>query len=172
MIHSRCGKRSPEGYAQAFSKRLLHLCPVGIIYKTLGATHKQHHFLTLPHFFAHILSIINTAPKNLYLRPLHLCPVGIIQTMIGSGTLETVQESLDRHALHAENPCGFGYFTGFPLSRLCKNPSLGMPCGKPNPLNPPCQGDLSLNSPLIRGARGVRNDKYWFFAQSLWSRHL
>ncbi len=24
-------------------------------------------------------------------------------------------------------------------------------CGKPNPLNPPCQGDLSLNSPLVRG---------------------
>ena len=40
-------------------------------------------------------------------------------------------------------------------------------CGKPNPLNPSCQGDLSLNSPLIRGARGVRNDKYWFLAQSL-----
>ena len=47
--------------------------------------------------------------------------------------------------------------------KLCKKPSIGMPCGKPNPLNPPCQGDLSLNSPLIRG---VRNDKYWFFAQS------
>ena len=30
---------------------------------------------------------------------------------------ETVQETLARHALHVENPCGFGYFTGFPLSR-------------------------------------------------------
>ena len=38
-------------------------------------------------------------------------------------------------------------------------------CGKSNPLNPPCQGDFLLNSPLIRGARGVRNDKYWFLAQ-------
>ena len=54
---------------------------------------------------------------------------------------ETVQESLARLRCNAENPT-------------------------PNPLNPPCQGDLSLNSPLIRGARGVRNDAYWFFAQS------
>ena len=54
--------------------------------------------------------------------------------------------------------------------RLCKKPSIGMSCGKPNPLNPPCQGDLSLNSPLIRGARGVRNDEYWIFAQSLRTR--
>ena len=30
----------------------------------------------------------------------------------------------------------------------------------PNPLNPPCQGDLSLNSPLIRGAK---NDERWVF---------
>ena len=57
--------------------------------------------------------------------------------------------------------------TGFLLPRLCKKSSLGYAGGQPNPLNPPCQGDLSLNSPLIRGARGVRNDKYWFFAQSL-----
>ena len=62
---------------------------------------------------------------------------------LGNGVaMETVQETLARHALHAEHPT-------------------------PNPLNPPCQGDLSLNSPLIRGARGVRNDEYWIFAQSL-----
>ena len=30
---------------------------------------------------------------------------------------ETVQETLARHGLHAENPCGFGYFTGFLLSQ-------------------------------------------------------
>ena len=29
------------------------------------------------------------------------------------------------------------------------------------PLNPPYQGDFSLNSPLIRGARGVKNDERW-----------
>ena len=63
---------------------------------------------------------------------------------LGNGVaMEAVQETLARHALHAEHPT-------------------------PNPLNPPCQGDLSLNSPLIRGARGVRNDEYWIFAQSLW----
>ena len=71
MIHSRCGKRSPEGYAQAFSKRLLHLCPVGII-----------------------------------------------QTMIGSGTLETVQESLARHAMWKtqppKSPLSGGLVTQFP----------------------------------------------------------
>ena len=44
-------------------------------------------------------------------------------------------------------------------------------CGKPNPLTPPCQGDLSLNSPLIRGARGVRKDECWGFLQSLESRN-
>ena len=53
-------------------------------------------------------------------------------------------------------------YNGFArLKRLCKKPSLGCAGRKPNPLNPPYQGDLSLNSPLIRGARGVRNDKYW-----------
>ena len=63
-----------------------------------------------------------------------------------------------------ENPYGVGYFTGFLLSRLCKKPifvvparetvqetSLGYAGGKPNPLNPPYQGDFPLNSPLIRG---------------------
>ena len=49
------------------------------------------------------------------------------------------------------------------LKRLCKKPSIGMPCGKPNPLNPPYQGDFLLNSPLIRGARGVRNDEILSF---------
>ena len=37
---------------------------------------------------------------------------------------------------------------------------------QPNPLNPPYQGDFSLNSPLIRGVRGVRKDECWIFAQS------
>ena len=47
-----------------------------------------------------------------------------------------------------------------------RNPrSAWVTCGKPNPLNPPCQGDLSLNSPLIRGARGVRKDQYWVFCK-------
>ena len=72
---------------------------------------------------------------------------------------------------------------------MCKKLALGYAGGKPNPLNPPCQGDFPLNnplcqgdfplnnplcqgdfplhSPLTRGARGVRNDKYWVFAQSL-----
>ena len=31
----------------------------------------------------------------------------------------------------------------------------------PNPLNPPYQGGFPLNSPLIRGARGVKNDERW-----------
>ena len=44
--------------------------------------------------------------------------------------------NLDRHALHVEHP------------------TL-------NPLNPPYQGDFLLNSPLIRGARGVKNDERW-----------
>ena len=48
---------------------------------------------------------------------------------------------------------GFVCLTGFLLPRLCKKSSLGYAGGQPNPLNPPCQGDLSLNSPLIRGAR-------------------
>ena len=73
-----------------------------------------------------------------------------------------------------ENPYGVGYFTGFLLSRLCKKPifvvparetvqetSLGYAGGKPNLLNPPYQGDFPLNSPLIRGARGVKNDERW-----------
>ena len=47
------------------------------------------------------------------------------------------------------------------LMRLCKKPSLGRAGGKPNPLNPPYQGDFPLNSPLIRGARGVKNDERW-----------
>ncbi len=29
----------------------------------------------------------------------------------------TVQETHAKHVLHAENPCGFGYFTGFLLSQ-------------------------------------------------------
>ena len=72
---------------------------------------------------------------------------------------------------------------------MCKKLALGYAGGKPNPLNPPCQGDFPLNnplcqgdfplnnplcqgdfplhSPLTRGARGVRNDKSWVFAQPL-----
>ena len=56
----------------------------------------------------------------------------------------------------------------FLRKRLCKKHLLDrVTSGKPNPLNPPYQGDLSLNSPLIRGARGVRNDECWFVAQPL-----
>ena len=46
-------------------------------------------------------------------------------------------------------------------SETVQKTSLGYAGGKPNPLNPPYQGDLSLNSPLIRGARGVKNDERW-----------
>ena len=54
-----------------------------------------------------------------------------------------------------------------PAKETVQETSLGcVTCGTSNPLNPPCQGDLSLNSPLIRGARGVRKDEYWIFAQS------
>ena len=69
----------------------------------------------------------------------------------GIQTIETVQET---------------QYSSFLRKRLCKKPSLGCAGGKPNPLNPPYQGDLSLNSPLTRGARGVRKDEYWIFAQS------
>ena len=61
---------------------------------------------------------------------------------------------------------------------MCKKLALGYAGGKPNPLNPPyqgdfplnnplCQGDFPLHSPLTRGARGVRNDKSRVFAQPL-----
>ena len=66
----------------------------------------------------------------------------------------------------------------FLRKRLCKKHLLDrVTSGKPNPLNPPYQGDfysipslsggLLLNSPLIRGARGVRKDECWFVAQPL-----
>ena len=45
--------------------------------------------------------------------------------------------------------------------RDCAKTSLGYAGGKPNPLNPPDKGDFPLNSPLIRGARGVKNDERW-----------
>ena len=52
--------------------------------------------------------------------------------------------------------------------RLCEKPSRGrVTCGKPNPLNPPYQGGLSLNSPLTRGQGGVGMTNIEFFAQSL-----
>ena len=65
----------------------------------------------------------------------------------------------------------------FLRKRLCKKPLGRVTCGKPNPRNPPYQGDFPysipplsgdflLNSPLIRGARGVRKDEYWIFTQS------
>ena len=50
---------------------------------------------------------------------------------------------------------------------MCKKLALGYAGGKPNPLNPPYQGDFPLHSPLTRGARGVRNDKSRVFAQPL-----
>ena len=86
-------------------------------------------------------------------RPLHLCPVGIIQKMFGSGT---VQETLARHALHAKNPFWFGYFTGFLLSRLCKNPIFVFP----NPPCPPYQRGIRVTSPPDKGDLGG-----WVFRQ-------
>ena len=58
-------------------------------------------------------------------------------------------------------------FYGVPAFAAVQKTSLGYAGGKPNPLNPPYQGDFPLNSSLIRGARGVKNDEYWIFAQSL-----
>ena len=58
------------------------------------------------------------------------------------------------HSLFHRNDggCGFGFFTGFPLSRLCKKPLLGcVTGGKPNPLNPHCQGDFLCHLPIVRG---------------------
>ena len=52
--------------------------------------------------------------------------------------------------------------SGSSHKRLCKKPSLGcVTCGTSNPPKAPLSGDLSLNSPLIRGARGVKNDERW-----------
>ena len=58
-------------------------------------------------------------------------------------------------------------FYWVPAFETVQKTSLGYAGGKPNPLNPPYQGDFPLNSPLIRGARGVKNDERWVFAQSL-----
>ena len=55
-------------------------------------------------------------------------------------------------------------------SRLCKKPSLGCAGGKPNPLNPPYQGDLSLNSPLTRGQGGLEKTNIGFL-HSLFRRN-
>ena len=52
------------------------------------------------------------------------------------------------------------YFV-IPTQETVQKTSLGYAGGKPNPLNPPYQGDFPLNSPLIRGARGVKNDERW-----------
>ncbi len=71
------------------------------------------------------------------------------------GAEETVQETHDKHVLHAETPCGFGYFTGFLLSQerrmlvflhslLRRNPVKPMLLSKPN-----CHFQLSIiNFPL------------------------
>ena len=48
-----------------------------------------------------------------------------------------------------------------PVKETVQKSSLGYADGKLNPLNPPYQGDFPLNSPLIRGARGVKNDERW-----------
>ena len=50
-------------------------------------------------------------------------------------------------------------FYWVPTFETVQKTSLGYAGGKPNPLNPPYQGDFPLNSPLIRGARGVKNDE-------------
>ena len=52
-------------------------------------------------------------------------------------------------------------FYWVPAFETVQKTSLGYAGGKPNPLNPPYQGDFPLNSPLIRGARGVKNDERW-----------
>ena len=52
-------------------------------------------------------------------------------------------------------------FYWIPAFETVQKTSLGYAGGKPNPLNPPYQGDFPLNSPLIRGARGVKNDERW-----------
>ena len=58
-----------------------------------------------------------------------------LQLMRVHRPIETVQETLARHALPVENPYGVGYFTGFLLSRLCKKPIFVVParrlCKKP-----------------------------------------
>ena len=72
----------------------------------------------------------------------------------------TVQETLARYALYVETlrVCVFDWIPAF---ETVQKTSLGYAGGKPNPLNPPYQGDFPLNSPLIRGARGVKNDERW-----------
>ena len=70
---------------------------------------------------------------------------------------ETVQETLARHVLHVENPCGFGCCTGFLLSRLCKKPIFVIPAKETvqetqrssflTPLAPLIRGELSGKSP-------------------------
>ena len=55
------------------------------------------------------------------------------------------------------------HFSNIPAEETVQETSLGYAGGKPNPLNPPYQGDFPLNSPLIRGARGVKNDERWVF---------
>ena len=52
-------------------------------------------------------------------------------------------------------------FDWIPAFEAVQKSSLGYAGGKLNPLNPPYQGDFPLNSPLIRGARGVKNDERW-----------
>ena len=77
-------------------------------------------------------------------------------------TSETVPETLARHALHAENPGGFGYFTKSLLIRgtCAKFPPLGYK-GLVTLIPSLIRGTCPLNSPLIRGARGVKNDERW-----------
>ena len=69
-------------------------------------------------------------------------------------------------------PCRVWLFCWVPAFETVQKTSLGYAGGKPNPLNPPYQGDFPLNSPpyqgdfplnspLIRGARGVKNDERW-----------
>ena len=66
--------------------------------------------------------------------------------------------------------CARNQYSSFLRKRLCKKPSLGRAGGKPNPLNPPYQGDFPLNSPLIRGARGLGKTNIGFL-HSLESRN-
>ena len=74
--------------------------------------------------------------------------------------METVQETL-ASPITCGKPLRVCVFYRIPAFETVQKTSLGYAGGKPNPLNPPYQGDFPLNSPLIRGARGVKNDERW-----------
>ena len=107
----------------------------------------------------------------------YLYPAGIIQKMIGSRTLEIVQETLARlrywrktllaglaiildscfrdcankrsfrHALHAETLAGLSVALGSCFRDCARNPTFVIL----NPPSPPYQGGIEWKVPLIRG---------------------